>query len=315
MSFLKISDPRKREATIKDFIETRKRIKDNFIAERVGEIGVQRELGKFFKPVTETQKTTAKDIVESQKETVKKISDELVPIKEGAEGLPLRILNQVFPSIEFKEGGITKLGSLAVKALYQAFTRKKIDLTYGLYAKDNKFYMGNKPVIIEDNDIIVDGEKYAGTPGLWELMISNDPNDFTEDDYTDYINLVLQTNTIYKDNNPNNSYPNNPIPKSSRSNKWTKLISPIWDHIKGSREPKPKKRRRKQQEDPVKGSGLTILPSDPNALLERLDLLIASQDAGHTGVRNELVSICDELKRQGAIDVNTYKKLNSIIKK
>ena len=56
MSFLKISDTRKREATIKDFIETRKRIKDNFIAERVGEIGVQRELGKFFKPVTETQK-------------------------------------------------------------------------------------------------------------------------------------------------------------------------------------------------------------------------------------------------------------------
>ena len=73
MSFLKITDPRKREATIKDFIETRKRIKDNFLTEKVGEIGIQRELGKFFKPVTETQKTTTKDIVESQKETAKKL--------------------------------------------------------------------------------------------------------------------------------------------------------------------------------------------------------------------------------------------------
>ena len=57
------------------------------------------------------------------------------------------------------------------------------------------------------------------------------------------------------------------------------------------------------------------MSSDPNALLERLDLLLASQEAGHTGVGNELVSICDELKRQGVLDAGTYKKLNSIIKK
>ena len=57
-----------------------------------------------------------------------------------------------------------------------------------------------------------------------------------------------------------------------------------------------------------------ILPSDPNALIDRLDLLLASQNAGHTGVKNELVSIFDELKRQGVINMNTYKKLNSVIK-
>ena len=62
------------------------------------------------------------------------------------------------------------------------------------------------------------------------------------------------------------------------------------------------------------GKGVVIMPSDPNALLERLDLLLASQEAGHTGVRNELVSICDELKRQGVSDTKAYKKLKSIIK-
>ena len=62
------------------------------------------------------------------------------------------------------------------------------------------------------------------------------------------------------------------------------------------------------------GEGVVIMPSDPNVLLERLDLLLASQEAGHTGVRNELVSICYELKRQGVLDAETYKKLNSIIK-
>ena len=63
------------------------------------------------------------------------------------------------------------------------------------------------------------------------------------------------------------------------------------------------------------GKGIVIMSSDPNALIERFDLLLASQEAGHRGVRNELVSICDELKRQGVLDTEAYKKLNSIIKK
>ena len=70
----------------------------------------------------------------------------------------------------------------------------------------------------------------------------------------------------------------------------------------------------KKKKEGYEGKGVVIMLSDPNALLERLDLLLASQEAGHTGVRNELVSICDELKRQGVLDTKAYKKLNSIIK-
>ena len=50
-----------------------------------------------------------------------------------------------------------------------------------------------------------------------------------------------------------------------------------------------------------------ILPSDPVALVERLDILMASRAAGNTGVRNELVSVCDELLRQKLIDKHKYK--------
>ena len=72
-----------------------------------------------------------------------------------------------------------------------------------------------------------------------------------------------------------------------------------------------------EEDDPqpsTSGTGLKILPSDPNALINRFDLLFSSKKAGHTGVRNEIVSILDELKRQGVIKTNEYKKLNSIIK-
>ena len=65
------------------------------------------------------------------------------------------------------------------------------------------------------------------------------------------------------------------------------------------------------ERDKYEGKGVVIIPSDPNALLDRLDLLMASKGVGNTGVRNEIVSICDELKRQNVLNVNAYKKLMS----
>ena len=50
-----------------------------------------------------------------------------------------------------------------------------------------------------------------------------------------------------------------------------------------------------------------ILPCDHIGLVEILDIVMASKAAGNTGVRNELVSICDELLRQNLIDKHKYK--------
>ena len=305
MSFIKIKDPRRREELIKDLIETRKRIKDNFISRKVGESEYQSGLTKLFKPVTETQKATtkeiteaqkatAKEITEAQKEATEKITSELIPVKEGIKELPLKLFNQIFPSIEFKESEVMELGTLAVYSLIEAFTKEGVDKTFGLYAKDKKFYIGNKPVIITDNDIIVDDKTYRGSPGLWELITSRKPTNFTEEDYENYVDLLVRTNTIYHENDPTKTKP-----KSSGGSKWANLISPVWDMIKPKKEKKKKKRRQQDPEEEIEGEGLTILPSDPNALIDRLDLLLSSQNAGHTGVRNELVSIFDELKRRG----------------
>ena len=103
---------------------------------------------------------------------------------------------------------------------------------------------------------------------------------------------MLKTNALHRDNDPKSTYP-----KGSRSDKWVRLLSPIWYS------------RRKYE-----GEGVEVIPSDPNALLERLDLLLMDKKAGHMGVGNELVSVCDELKRQVVLDLRPYKKLISNIK-
>ena len=329
MSFIKVKDPRKWEELIRDFIETRKRIKDNFIAKKVGEAEYQTGLTKLFKPVTETQKATTKAAAE-------KITQELLPIKEGIEELPTKLFRKVFPSIELKASDIMNLGPLAVNALLQAFTKKNIDLAFGLYAQEGKFKIGNKEVNIEDNNIKVDDIIFEGTPGFWELITSKNPNpdNYTSEDLGKYQQLVILTNTAYQGNNPKNNKA-----KSSKSPKWKNIIKPIWEQIKKQKE-EEEEYEEEEYEEPatipftptseagqsLSGTGLKrsrasnaakrrpkILPSDPNALIDRFDLLFSSQKAGHTGVRNEIVSILDELKRQGVLKTNEYKKLNSLI--
>ena len=115
---------------------------------------------------------------------------------------------------------------------------------------------------------------------------------YTDEDYENYAKLMVRTNALHVDYNPNKKS------KSNRGVKWKQLLKGIF-----------------KNKNKYRGSGVIVIPSEPNALLERLDLLLSSQEVWHTGVGNELVSICDELKRQDVLDTKTYKKLNSIIKK
>ena len=333
MSFIKVKDPRKREELIRDFIETRKRIKDNFIARKVGESEYQTGLTKLFKPVTETQKATAKEITEAQKATAEKITQELLPIKESIEGLPtkediknlpLQVFNQIFPALKYKESEITELGGIAVNALIEAFTKDGIDRLSGIYSKDKKFYMGDKKITIEDNDITIikGGEsgndiKFKGTPGLWRLITGKnipDKTEFTPHELVDYIYMMHATKTTYIGNDPARGK------RGGTNIKLNNLIKPLVKLIEDGKTEELRNRilsyfNEKEDEEETEGEGLKILPSDPNALIDRFDLLFSSKKAGHTGVRNEIVSILDELKRQGVIKTNEYKKLNSLIKK
>ena len=318
MSFIKVKDPRKREELIRDFIETRKRIKDNFIAKKVGEIEYQTGLTKLFKPVMETQKATAKEITEAQKAATEKITQKLLPIKEGIERLPGAISFPAYPALGITEEQIKEknLGPIVLDAL--EYLKPEEKTTFGMYFKDGDFKIGDKKVDIKGNDIKIEDKEYTGTPGLWELIMENNPQNFTEEDYLNYGKILKQTNTIYQKNNPDTNKP-----KSNKSQKWIKLIKPIWKDIKKQKEEEYKEFEEEEEYQlpalypftPTKGTGLKILPSDPNALIDRFDLLFSSQKAGHTGVRNEIVSILDELKRQGVLKTNEYKKLNSLIKK
>ena len=291
MSFLKISDPLKRDSIIKEYLELKKKIRNNFLSERIGEQQLQTDLSKFYRPITETQKATTREITEGLK-----------PIREGIEKLPEAI--QPLGKAEEEEEEKKYIGETAYKFL-KKFDR---DETFGIRKEEGKYKIGSEDIRIINNDIFIENHNkmFKGTPGLWDLIMSkNPPKKINDKDYDNYKDLMIITNAFHIDDDPNNPYPKG----NHRGFKWERILAPIWFGKKGGLHKFP------VEKEGYEGEGVVVIPSDPNALLERLDLLLASQEAGHTGVRNELVSICDELKRQGVLDTKTYKKLNSNIKK
>ena len=88
MSFLKITDPKKRYFKVNEFLKTGQNIQQNFLSERVGDSSTHYELSKLFKPVTDMQKDLKEGLV-----------SELKPIREGMKNLPKAITVPQFPSI------------------------------------------------------------------------------------------------------------------------------------------------------------------------------------------------------------------------
>ena len=309
MSFLKINDPLKRDAIVKEYLELKKKIRSNFLSERVGEQQLQTDLSKFYKPITETQKATTREITEGLKpvreglETIRKEVHDIPGIVSDMEAVKKYGQEKQEEEEEEEEEEKKRIGKIAYKYLNKFFK----DEIFGIRKEKDKYKIGSQDIIIFNNDIFMEdhNKMFKGTDGLWDLIMSKNPKKFDNKDYEEYKKLMIISGALHINNDPKNPYPKG----NHRGYKWEKILAPIWFGKKGGLHKLPK------EKEGYEGEGVVVIPSDPNALLERLDLLLASQEAGHTGVRNELVSICDELKRQGVLDTKAYKKLNHLIKK
>ena len=281
MSFVKITDPAKRDSIVKESLDLRNAIKQNSLSQKLGDIWMQRDLEKIFKPITESQSTITKEIGALKDSTSSAL--QALPTSISTQLKALTVPN--YPSIQADAEGIIALGEIATRYMKSAVSKESTDRTFGLYERDNKFFIGTSEVTIEGDDIIVGTTKYRGTPGLWELIMSKNPNDklYDAEDKQNYENILIETNAMVN--------PETGKVRSSAGEKYKRIIKPIYDEYKNK-----------------KGKGL-MLPSDPNELVNMLSLRIASYKAGNTGVRNEIVDICDELKRKGALTVEQYKNL------
>ena len=276
MSFLNITDPKKRDAIVKEYLATISRIKHRNLQERAHDFANHEMLEESFEPV-----------IRSSAKSAEAITNELIPIKEGITALNAKLQSPTVKTESEPETKSVEEEPKMYQKLLQGQAETNIDNYFGISVNaENEYMMGDKVIELSGNDIIVDDVTYKGTPGLWNLILLKKPMDYSEEDLVDYKKLVKQTNVI---TNPHNQR------LSSRPKTTWKWRTIFKEMEKG-------------------GHGIDFLPSDISSLQQKLSYLLAEYRAGNTSAtRNEIVAIADNLLKRKHITKAEYRKINDYI--
>lgn len=294
MSFIKISDPKRRDEIIREYLRTKRSIQQQSFDKILEDKNIYTKQEKLFKPIIDAQKDEGEKL-QKELQKVSKSVDQLTMLPPGAEGAPLPIEGE---PIDEREKMV--VGPLA----FDALSRQEFnDIKRGLVRESvGNYRIGEQKVEIKDDDFIINGKVYKGTPGLWNLITMKKPgkDDFTNNDLKVYKDIMISTNAL--------RIPGTNTPRSAKTPKWNNIQSLIWEEQKELEGISSKKKGKK------KGKGVEFLPSDSMQLLNQLKLAFASNQAGNTGERNKIVSILEALLGMGQITKNEYKTIAQDIK-
>ena len=269
MSFIEIKNPHERDKIVNDYIETVKQLKEKSLNDKAEGMQRQIQLEKAFTPV-----------VQATKESTAKITEDIKKNRSVTES------EKGYWNKDFSKKAID----------YYLNLKSNKDDYYGIQKSKTGYIMGSKNVDIDDqSNIHIDGDRFEGTPGLWELIMLKNPQNYTAEDMKLYEDIVEKTQVIF-----------NPLTKKSTDKpKSTKKYTNILKHLEEAYE--TDEEEKDVEEEPKSGFGIQFLPSNINDLLNRLKLLYGEREAGNiTATNNEIVAILDELLRQNYLSSAQY---------
>ncbi|KYM95044.1 hypothetical protein ALC62_14315 [Cyphomyrmex costatus] len=304
----------KRERTAKLIAKTCELIRKKHRALKTGIMESEIALEKKFKPIVEPLRQIV-DITERDKPS--KIRDvvKVKTSKDSQHHFPSTQDEEVFetsngtdPSLETSvrevlstpqgrdrlNSQLGPLGHIYINALLSGDKRNEIDHVYGVYFDENSTMLGDKKFDVDTDDtIIIDGNRYKGTPGLYELIFKRLPDDdiYTENDKQTYKSILLTTNAHRRRHNAKM-----PV-KSNKGYKYKYIIGPLVSAHRTMSLGAGVPTTMRVTDDKVD----YVHWDDPNELVDRLQLLDASRTAGNNAHDNEILSILEELREAGFI--------------
>ena len=280
MSFLKITNPRKRDQLVADFIATKKRIQQRNLNERAEDLAKEDDLQNLFKPM-----------IQSTEKSTTALQEELLPLKNELKDINVKLKDATEKKEEReikRKYATTKDPTLEdILAMYGITNPSNLDQHFGIQRVRDGYMMGTKKVKFDEkSNIYIDGKKFDGTLGLWKMIMLKAPPEWDDrEDLSSYEEILRETEAI--------KHPQN---------------------VKGKRPYSTHKFKKKFSSLPLfqqQGNGIHFLPKDIKALENRLEILLGEYRAGNqTSTRNEIVAIADELLRRKALSRQEYKDIN-----
>ena len=227
MSFLNIKNREERDKMIEDYLALKEKMKKRNLEERNNIIDYRRNLKENFEPVVASNKEMAKEIIDE----LTPITKELQDLNDNSKSNVVRTtgVKRSLDSVQKSENRqSSNLGPYTEEFLNKYSTRSnEIDTIFGIRYENGPWMIGNKQIKIDDDDDIrIDGELYVGTPGLWSLITSKTPTNYTDYDLQRYKELLYETSALHQHYNSRDPYP-----RASRSVKWKHILGPIWNEF------------------------------------------------------------------------------------
>lgn len=171
--------------------------------------------------------------------------------------------------------GTPHIASDSRTEIFRTLEEEEKDKIYGpkKYSNGN-CKLGQEEVKFKNGAVIIKDTSYQLTPGLVELLCSRYPMQYTDNDLNTYKEILIQTSAHLTQDGTK-------IKKGGT--KYTQIIRKLFPSGMGVK---------------LQAHNL-VYWNDPNELVDRLRLLLASQSAGNTGVSNEILSIFEELYESG----------------
>lgn len=161
-----------------------------------------------------------------------------------------------------------------------------LDKTYGIRKYRQSYMIGNNVVKFDSGNLKVKKQSFVLTDGLKDLLFMKEPSGFSDNDLQAYKDILYLTKFSGKKS----------LIQTNQKNKNPKFVKIIQPLVAGSGIQLDYMRENKKKEIEY------TYWDDPNELVERLMLLIGSQQAGHTGHDNEIISIIEELREADIIE-------------
>ena len=192
------------------------------------------------------------------------------------------------------------------------------DRIYGVTHDYNaeKFNIGDSELEIKGKDIKVKNILYPGSLGLYELLFKKDPKAYNKSELDHYMDILKRTNAYRRNLDPKDQI------QGKNTEKYRTIIRPylidkgilkstskVLPRSSSFTKPPPPQTRSRNNIRPrsqsFKQGGMLDLSNkkidyvyydNPNELVNRLRLLVASQMAGNDGHKNEIASVLEELR-------------------
>lgn len=273
----------------KQLIQSAENIKKKVKKMRENEDSLQRESKKMFKPITDPLQTL---VSHSNISRIQKCEN----IDQNIDKNPFETL--IVDNNKKNNNVRTPIPSDKNE---HAIREKDLNIPFGVRSEDGKMLIGNTPISFRETDgtsnelyiITIGKNSYEMTPGLKQLLFQSRPklDLITEKDKVVYKDILESTSSHRRGYNPSSQIQGN------SGLKYCQIIKPLFfDSDLNTKQ----------------GGSLPFLKTynnntdfiywdNPNELVERLKILIASKDAGNTNHDNEIISIIEELKEAGII--------------